>query len=91
MKRIRIRVAGIVQGVGFRYFAKRNAQLLGLSGFTENMDDGSVIIEAQSDNQEILSQYISLIEQGPAHSEVRHTKVAEIPVIEGESFFYVIC
>lgn len=91
MKRIRIRVAGIVQGVGFRYFAKKNAQLLGLSGFTKNMDDGSVLIEVQSDKQEILVQYVSLMEQGPTHSEVRHSKVTEIPIIEGESFFYVVC
>lgn len=89
MKRIRIRVAGIVQGVGFRYFAKKNAQLLGLSGFTKNMDDASVLIEVQSEKQEILAQYISLMEHGPTHSEVRHSNIAEIPIIEGESFFYV--
>lgn len=91
MKRIRIRVAGIVQGVGFRYFAKKNAQMMGLSGFTKNMDDGSVVIEVQSDKQEILAQYVSIIEQGPTHAEVRHSNVTEIPIIEGESFFYVLC
>lgn len=90
MKRIKIKVAGIVQGVGFRNFAKRNAQTLGLTGFTKNNDDGSVQIEVQSENHLVLSQFVTLMEKGPSHSEVRHIQTSEIPPIDGESFFYII-
>jgi acylphosphatase len=91
MKRISIKVAGIVQGVGFRNFAKRNAQTLGLTGFTKNIDDGSVLIEVQSENHATLALFVTIIEKGPSHSEVRHLNTTEIPIIDGESFFYIIC
>lgn len=90
MKRIRIKVAGIVQGVGFRNFAKRNAQILGLTGFTKNIDDGSVLIEVQSSNPISLTQFVSIMEKGPSHSEVRHMNTTEIQTIDDESFFIVI-
>jgi acylphosphatase len=35
-------VTGEVQGVGFRYFAKRAAEWLGLSGYVRNLEDGRV-------------------------------------------------
>lgn len=41
------RVEGRVQGVGFRYRAKYAAQMLMLTGWVENMDDGSVEMEVQ--------------------------------------------
>lgn len=46
MSRLRIRVTGVVQGVGFRYYVVRRARLLGLAGWTKNRGDGSVEIEA---------------------------------------------
>ena len=41
------RVFGRVQGVGFRYRAKYAAQALELTGWVENLDDGSVEMELQ--------------------------------------------
>ena len=38
------RVMGNVQGVGFRYWALREAHALGLGGFVRNASDGSVEI-----------------------------------------------
>ena len=40
---------GSVQGVGFRYRAQYAAQLLDLTGWVENEDDGSVTLEVQGD------------------------------------------
>lgn len=45
--RIHYRIFGRVQGVGFRYRAKYAAQSLGLTGWVENLDDGSVEMEVQ--------------------------------------------
>ena len=39
-------VSGDVQGVGFRYFVRESARALGVSGWTRNLEDGSVEIEA---------------------------------------------
>ncbi len=42
-----ILVTGLVQGVGFRYFALRTASELGLTGYARNLATGEVEIEAQ--------------------------------------------
>ncbi|MDQ6838702.1 MAG: acylphosphatase, partial [Actinomycetota bacterium] len=44
--RVRIRVLGTVQGVGFRPFVYRHARALGLAGFVRN-DSAGVLIEAE--------------------------------------------
>lgn len=46
-QRRRFVVRGQVQGVGFRYRAKYAAQTLGLTGWVQNEDDGSVTLEVQ--------------------------------------------
>jgi acylphosphatase len=38
----RLRIQGVVQGVGFRYSLQREAQRLGLTGWVRNRRDGSV-------------------------------------------------
>jgi acylphosphatase len=40
--RLRSVVRGEVQGVGFRWAVQRHAGQLGLTGYAENMRDGSV-------------------------------------------------
>ncbi|MFX1410399.1 MAG: acylphosphatase, partial [Promethearchaeota archaeon] len=47
MKRIKIKVYGLVQGVFFRYTTRKVARNLGLAGYVKNMPDGSVLIEAE--------------------------------------------
>lgn len=44
-----IRVAGRVQGVGFRWWAMGEARDLGLVGYAENLPDGRVEISAQGE------------------------------------------
>jgi len=46
MKKVRLeaKIFGIVQGVGFRYFARHYALRFGLTGFVENLEDGSVLL-----------------------------------------------
>ena len=46
-------ISGQVQGVGFRYRARYAAQALELTGWVENEPDGSVLMEAQGDPQDL--------------------------------------
>ena len=39
---VRVRITGIVQGVGYRDWTVRVAVVLGLSGWVRNRSDGSV-------------------------------------------------
>ena len=42
MLRLHVRVAGRVQGVGFRWFVREEARRLGLSGWVVNLPTGDV-------------------------------------------------
>ncbi len=41
-KTVRIRIKGVVQGVGFRYWIVREAEFKGLKGWVRNRVDGTV-------------------------------------------------
>jgi len=47
--RARIRVTGVVQGVGYRFFVRNVAASLGLAGEVRNLSDGSVEVVAEGD------------------------------------------
>lgn len=63
MKHISANIYGHVQGVGFRYTTMSYAKQLNLTGYVQNMDDGSVHIEAQGGDDK-LSQLIDAIKNG---------------------------
>jgi acylphosphatase len=69
-------VSGAVQGVGFRYFAKRAAEWLGLSGYVRNLDDGRVEIYAVGSRVQ-LGELRRELERGPLGSNVE--RVSEEP------------
>ena len=52
---------GRVQGVGFRYYSVHKARQLGLTGWVENLYDGSVEMEVQGDRARI-DELISYLE-----------------------------
>jgi len=75
---VTLRVRGIVQGVGFRYFTVREAKKLGVSGFVRNEPDGSVYAYAEGGKLE-LEDFIDVIRKGP-----RFGSVMEVGVEWGE-------
>lgn len=62
VQRIHAIVSGRVQGVGFRYQAKMNAEMKGLSGWVRNKRNGDVELEVQGDRETISSFFDSLYE-----------------------------
>jgi acylphosphatase len=63
------RVHGRVQGVGYRYFVIRWANHLGLAGWTRNLWDGTVEVQAFGEDQSIR-QFESALKEGPSHARV---------------------
>jgi acylphosphatase len=73
-KGIYINVSGVVQGVGFRYFVKRVADMYGVTGLVRNLYDGSVEVQAEGD-EGILQGFLKEIRIGPGHAHVANTRV----------------
>lgn len=53
MSDLHVRVTGVVQGVGFRWFVREKARRLGLTGWVRNLPDGSVEVLASGDQGQI--------------------------------------
>ncbi|MCD6454282.1 MAG: acylphosphatase [Candidatus Aminicenantes bacterium] len=62
-------ITGIVQGVGFRYFVKRKADLYGIAGWVRNLPDGRVEVFAQGD-PEVLNEFEKELWKGPSLARV---------------------
>lgn len=77
-------VAGEVQGVGFRYYTKQEADRLGLQGTVRNMRDGTVEIYVQGE-EEPVKDLLSWCHAGPqsAHVEQLDYEAAKIQDFDG--------
>ena len=82
-------VAGLVQGVGFRWFAARHARALGLAGYARNLADGRVEVVATGSEAAALARLEALLRSGPAHARVDSVDAqdqADDPQIPPRSF-----
>jgi acylphosphatase len=80
MEEVRLRavVRGEVQGVGFRWAVQRQAGRLGLTGYAENLPDGSVRVEAEGDPT-LLDELEAFLRQGPRWAEVESLDAERLP------------
>ncbi len=69
LKKIIARIDGIVQGVGFRWFVERYATKLNLTGYVKNLNNGSVLVEAEGEENN-LKELVNLLQRGPSGSKV---------------------
>lgn len=76
MKKYRILVKGMVQGVGYRYYCKRKAAEYGIKGFVRNLFNGDVELEAEG-NQNLLTDFIKELKTGPDGAYVKSVIVQE--------------
>lgn len=65
-----------MQRVGFRFTAMQMAYRHGIMGFVKNMDDSSVYIEAEGE-EEHLRAFLQWCKRGPFGSKVEKVEVAE--------------
>ncbi len=69
-KHLNIKVIGKVQGVWFRKYTKDQANALQLNGTVQNMPDGSVYIEVESDDEIRLNEFLQWLPTGSPLSRV---------------------
>lgn len=69
MKAIKGKVYGRVQGVGFRMYAYRQADRLGIAGWVKNNPDGSVEFHCEGSDVD-LSFFLDLIKRGNDFSQI---------------------
>ena len=85
MIRKRIVFNGWVQGVGFRYRARRAADLLGVTGWVRNEYDGSVTMEIQGAEEDV-EKVILAISRG-TFVRIERMDSRTVPAEEGECGF----
>lgn len=83
--RRRVIVTGLVQGVGFRYWTRREAQRLGLSGYVRNTASGRVEAEIEGDERTV-ADLVDTLHTGPPHARVESVSVTEIPAAGTDEF-----
>lgn len=81
-------VSGRVQGVGFRWFAEREALKRNVRGYVRNLEDGRVEILAQADPG-ALDEFRESIRHGPRGSRVDHVEVKAVDVDNRLSSFRI--
>jgi acylphosphatase len=67
--RLHALVSGYVQGVGYRWFVRQHALLLGLTGFACNLRDGRVEVVAEG-AREALERFVATLRRGPEGADV---------------------
>lgn len=79
-------VNGIVQGVGYRYFAIRKADAYSLKGFARNLVDGRVEVVAEGERG-LVEQFIKDLRNGPITAHVTDIRIEwEKPTYEFKGF-----
>jgi acylphosphatase len=86
--RVHVVVSGLVQGVGFRYFAYNKAKSLTLTGYVRNHYSGDVEIEAEGDRS-LVEEFLNQVKVGPRSAHVKDMKIEWIKCAETHSDFEV--
>ena len=76
---------GRVQGVGFRYYSVHKARQLGLTGWVENLYDGSVEMEVQGTEEKIDQLVLFLDRQ--RYIAITGMDVRKIPLKDERDFY----
>lgn len=84
LRRLEATVHGLVQGVGYRWYARHLARRLNLSGYVRNRYDRTVEVVAEG-QERTLREFLSHLETGPSAAVVERVDVKWSPA---SSAFY---
>ena len=86
MTRKHLVVRGLVQGVGFRWYALEAASRLRLTGWVRNRPDGAVEAEAEGPEGDV-EEFAAALRRGPTAARVDAVEQKAVPALrKGESF-----
>lgn len=85
MAAYRYLVHGRVQGVGYRYFVRREAESLGVTGFAKNLPDGRVEVVGEGPD-DVLAEFEARLRQGPAFATVASVDRSPVPARGDQGF-----
>jgi hydrogenase maturation protein HypF len=86
--RVRVRVEGVVQGVGFRPYVYRLARELAVGGWVRN-DDRGVLLEAEGETAAVEAFLARLPAEAPPLASVADVRAQPLPVT-GERGFAIV-
>ena len=83
---LRVKIDGIVQGVGYRHFAMTEARRLGLDGWVRNVFDGTVELLVSGPTVPV-EEFIGCCIRGPTGAQVTNIELhrADPPARKGFS------
>ena len=84
-QRLRLAIAGTVQGVGFRPHVYRLARSQHIAGFVTNTASG-VVVEAEGNPPDIKAFVRRIIDEAPPHAIVASTQIAELEPSGADEF-----
>ncbi len=85
MQGVRLIIKGRVQGVGYRYFAMREAEKLNINGYVRNLPDGNVeLVYVPNENEGI---FLEKLRKGPFLARVDSITRSEITLSDDISGF----
>ena len=80
--------AGRVQGVGFRYSAKRLAMGFDLVGWVRNLEDGRVEMQVMGEEDE-LAEFIGELHDSPLGRHIQEQEERPVPPLQGVTGFSI--
>jgi acylphosphatase len=86
--RLEAKVHGRVQGVSFRYYTRRRAVDLGLTGYVQNCWDGTVRVVAEGTDS-ALGLLVEFLHKGSPAAFVERVEVLWMPAVGGFDRFGV--
>ena len=78
----------MVQGVGFRWFARETAQRLKITGWVRNLSNGEVEAEAQG-SSEALKKFVREMKEAHPYARVESVESRELPIQKPEGSFAI--
>jgi acylphosphatase len=81
-------VRGRVQGVGYRWFARRAAERFDVVGYARNLAGGEVEVQAQAE-ESALESFKQELQRGPHGARVTEVVEQELPVNNSYSSFHI--
>ena len=85
MKAVQVRVTGRVQGVAFRWHAEQEARRLGVVGWVRNEPDGTVLLQAEGD-EDAVRDLVAWCHHGPPSARVQDVAVRDAAPSGASSF-----